>query len=90
MLLWSFNLIIPAELISILPAMALVDSVVMLLPCLSFKGPVAPMITLPASPLPVFALEMELPESMLRVPKVKLTEPAAPDVEDAAEIAPPV
>src|SRR5437588_13015616 len=47
------------------------------------------MSALPAEPTPVFALEIELSDVMLSVPRLNCTEPAAADVKDAAEAAPP-
>src|SRR5438067_9230249 len=51
--------------------------------------------TLPAAPLRVLALEIELPESTLSVwsgdcIEPKVTEPAPFDVKDAAEMVPPL
>src|SRR5205085_8433471 len=60
----------------------------MLLAALRAIDPLVLIKTLPAEPVPVFALEMALLESMLNIPRLKLTEPAAADVNDALETVP--
>src|SRR5437868_13143160 len=89
MLLPSRRRITPPEISSIIPASAIADDVEILLPCPSFTEPAVLMRTLPADPLPVFALETELSESILKVPRVKLTEPAPAEVKEMAEMLPP-
>src|SRR5438874_10789512 len=89
MLLPLLSLITPSEISSMLPAPLNFDDVEIVLPCLSLTEPVASIDTPPAAPLPVLALEMELPESILSVPRLNCTKPAAADVKDAAETAPP-
>src|SRR5438105_25338 len=71
------------------PPLARLEEVEILPWCFSVSGPVVQTITPPAGPVPLLALEIELSDSTVSVPRVNCTEPAGAALEDEAEIAPP-
>src|SRR6266446_5132795 len=71
------------------PPLARLEEVEILPWCFSVTGPLVQTITPPAGPVPLLALEIELSDSTVSVPRVNCTEPAGAALEDEAEIAPP-